>query len=218
MHQKAGAPGMARTLADPRHPHAGHPSARRKRRLILVAAVVILGLGTWLGVRELTSPPTVAVVGDSITALSQQSIATSLAQAGYQPTIQAVPGVKLGQAEPTIRRLAQQDPDDWIIELGTATPDWHALWPQPFLAEWQLVRLSRCVIYVSVSPHAGPVADQINTALAALARAHANVHVLDWGQLEYINPGWTIWDTIHPTSAGQAELAALEVQALRRGC
>ena|SRR5580692_6833784 len=60
-------------------------------------AAALLATGIWLGpdlasfwksataAPRFSSRPTVAVVGDSITALSRQSIATSLAQAGYQP-------------------------------------------------------------------------------------------------------------------------------------
>ena len=123
------------------------------------------------------------------------------------------------QAVPLVDQLAEQKPNDWIIELGTndAGRD-NPLWALPFLADWQQVRSSGCVIYLSVSPHAGPIAAQINASLAGLARAHANVHILDWGSLEYGNPTWIEPDMIHPTPAGQAELAALEAQVLRRYC
>ena len=163
--------------------------------------------------------PTVAMVGDSITALSRHSIATSLGEAGYQPSIEAVIGIELEQAVPLVDQLAEQKPNDWIIELGTndAGRD-NPLWALPLLAEWKQVRSSGCVIYLSVSPHAGPIAAQINDSLAELARAHANVHILDWGNLEYGNPAWIEPDMIHPTPAGQAELASLEAQVLRRYC
>jgi lysophospholipase L1-like esterase len=187
--------------------------------VVLVAFALILGVGIWLAVDELSGSPTVAVVGDSITALSAPSIETSLTQSGYQPTIEAVPGIKMAQAEQTIDRLAQQGPNDWIIELGTNDAGAHdGLWPEAFLSQWQQIRNSQCVIYVSVSPRAGPIADQIDESLTGLARTHSNVHVLDWGHLSYGNPAWLEPDTIHPTPAGQAELAALETQALRRYC
>jgi lysophospholipase L1-like esterase len=191
----------------------------RVRRVIVAGLAVVLGVGIWVAVDELSGPPTVDVVGDSITALSAPSIDASLTQSGYQPTIEAVPGIRLAQAEQTIDRLAQQPPDAWIIELGTNDAGGHnTLWPEAFLAEWQKVRNAACVIYVSVSPHAGPIADQIDASLAGLARAHANVHVLDWGHLADRNSAWLEPDTIHPTAAGQAELAALESQTLQQDC
>jgi len=118
-----------------------------------------------------------------------------------------------------VDQLVEQKPNDWIIELGTndAGRD-NPLWALPFLADWQQVRSSGCVIYLSVSPRAGQIAAQINVSLAGLARAHANVHILDWGSLEYGNPTWIEPDMIHPTPAGQAELAALEARVLRRYC
>ena len=64
----------------------------------------------------------------------------------------------------------------------------------------------------------GAIADQINDALARLALGHANVHILDWGYLEYGNPAWLEPDLIHPTPSGQAELATLETQEIRRYC
>ncbi len=202
--------------------------------------MALLGTGVWLGIelvsyptaaytagqrlsytagQRSSSPPTVAVVGDSITELSQQSIETSLTQAGYHPTVQAVIGIEMAQAVPSIDQLAQQDPNDWIIELGTNDAGRNnPLWELPFLDIWHQVRSSGCVIYVSVSQRAGPIATQINASLAGLARAHANVHILDWGSLEYLNPAWLEPDLIHPTPAGQAELAALETQEIRHSC
>ena len=140
-------------------------------------------------------------------------------QAGYQPSIEAVNGIELVQAVPVVDQLVEQKPNDWIIELGTNDAGRNnPLWALPFLADWQQVRASGCVIYLSVSPRAGPIAAQINVSLAGLARAHANVHILDWGSLEYGNPTWIEPDMIHPTPAGQAELGALEAHVLRRYC
>ena len=202
--------------------------------------MALLGTGVWLGIELVSYPtaaytagqrlsytagqrssgtPTVAVVGDSITKLSQQSIATSLTQAGYHPIVQAVIGIEMVQAVSSIDQLAQQDPNDWIIELGTNDAGRNnPSWQLPFLDIWHQVRSSGCVIYVSVSQRAGPIATQINTSLAGLARAHANVHILDWGSLEYLNPAWLEPDLIHPTPAGQVELAALETQEIRHSC
>jgi lysophospholipase L1-like esterase len=197
------------------------PQTQRVRKQIVVSliAVVLLGAGVWVALDELTSSPTVAVVGDSITALSRQWIAVSLFDAGHLSTIDAAPGITMAQAEPAITQLAHQHPSAWIIELGTNDAlGKNPLWGEPILAEWQQVRSSQCVIYVSVSPRSGPIAAQIDTALAGLAHEQANVHVLDWGNLEYANPAWLEPDKIHPTPAGQAELGSLEAQEVHRYC
>jgi hypothetical protein len=172
----------------------------------------------WLW-KDLTSRPAVYVVGDSITALSSSSISVSLSDAGYQPTMSATPGVKVGQALTNVTTLAHDQPWAWVIELGTDDAGaGDATWPQPFLLEWAAISTAQCVVYVTVSPRSGPVGTQINSSIEKLAQAHANVHVLDWGRIEYANSAWVKSDGIHPTPDGEAALAALEVRELRRTC
>jgi hypothetical protein len=198
---------------------AGARDPARHHVVALLLALVLAGVGVWIVLDVISGPPAVAVVGDSITALSRASIADALAQAGYAPTIEATPGVKMSQASAAIDQLAQQGPSDWIIELGTNDAGGNnRLWSEAFLTEWQKIESSDCVIYVSVSPQAGQIAAQIDSSLAGLAANHSNVHVLDWGHLEYDHPGWVEPDTIHPTPAGQVELANLEAQALQHDC
>lgn len=208
-------------IAGPGAPGRPGASRTRRRRRLLVAGCAVLalaGLTAWLW-EDLTSHPSVYVVGDSITYLSEASISSDFSTAGYQPTISATPGVKIGQSQAEITSLAQSQPWAWIIELGTNDAGAQdTVWPEQFLAEWSLVSPATCVIYVTVSPRAGPVAQQIDASMQKLAQSHANVHLLDWGNIEYQNPTWVEGDGIHPTPAGQAALAALETQALHNAC
>lgn len=186
--------------------------------VVAIAVLAVAGLTAWLW-DDLTSHPSVYVVGDSITYLSEASISADVSNAGYQPTISATPGVKIGQSQAEITALAQNQPWAWIIELGTNDAGARdTVWPQQLLAEWSLVSPAQCVLYVTVSPRAGPVAQQINASLQQLAAAHSNVHLIDWGNVEYQNPGWVSGDGIHPSPAGQAALAAIETQALSHSC
>lgn len=198
----------------------GVPRAHR-RRVVLVVGVAILavaGLIAWL-LEDLTSNQSVYVVGDSITYLSEAPISADLSSAGYQPTISATPGVKIGQSQAEITALARNQPYAWIIELGTNDAGARdTVWPQQFLAVWSAISPANCVLYVTVSPRAGAVAQQIDASIQSLAKTHSNVHVLDWGTLEYQNPTWVTGDGIHPTPAGQNALAALEAQELHRDC
>lgn len=193
----------------------------RRRRVVLVVGVAVLaiaGLIAWL-LEDLTSNQSVYVVGDSITYLSEAPISADLSNAGYQPTISATPGVKIGQSLGEITALAQNQPYAWIIELGTNDAGARdTVWPQEFLAEWAAVSPAQCVLYVTVSSRAGAVADQIDASIQNLAKTHSNVHILDWGTIEYQNPAWVTGDGIHPTPAGQNALAALEAQELQRDC
>ncbi len=180
--------------------------------------MVLGALSAWLW-RDLTTRPAVYVVGDSITALSRDSIAVAFTNAGYNATISATPGVKIGQALTNVTTLAHNQPWAWVIELGTDDAGARdATWTQPFLGEWAAISPATCVVYVTVSPRSGPVGAQIDSSIARLAQAHANVHVLEWGQLEYTNPAWVSPDGIHPTTVGQAALAGLETEALRHSC
>src|SRR6185312_13075404 len=156
------------------------PLHRRRVALVVGCAVLaVTGLTAWLW-EDLTSHPAVYVVGDSITYLSEASISAEFSNAGYQPTISTTPGVKIGQSLAHITALAQNQPWAWIIELGTNDAGARdSVWPEQFLAEWSAVSSARCVIYVTVSPRAGPVAAQINASIQQLAEAHPNVHVLD---------------------------------------
>ncbi|HUY85706.1 MAG TPA: hypothetical protein VMU77_01225, partial [Acidimicrobiales bacterium] len=110
----------------------------------------------------LFSKPSVDVVGDSITYLSRASIQTSLSANGYSPTIRAVPGAKIVQSLSTVDALAAHPPTDWIIELGTDDAGAsNTGWSLPFLATWKAVSRSACVIFVTISTEAGPIANDI---------------------------------------------------------
>lgn len=209
-----------RPAFEARGTQAARPRVRRSRWIVIVSSAVIAlaGLTVWLW-EDLTARPAVYVVGDSITALSEASISGSLTGAGYQATISATPGAKIGQALTNMTTLARNQPWAWVIELGTDDAGANdSSWPQSFLAEWHAISPATCVVYLTVSPRSGRVASQINSSIENLAQAHANVHVLDWGRIEYTNPNWVSPDGIHPTPNGQAALAGLEADELRRVC
>jgi GDSL-like Lipase/Acylhydrolase family len=182
---------------------------------ILAAGIVVV----WLVVDELIAAPQVDVVGDSITALSQPAIASSLAKNGFNPVIDGVVGIRIAQAAPGVSQLAQNQPFGWVIELGTNDAGGgNTQWMLPFLSVWRTISAARCVVYVTVSPRDGAIAAGINAAIRSLAQSHSNVHVLDWGNLEYTQSGWVEPDEIHPTPAGQAALAYAEATTLQKDC
>jgi len=186
--------------------------------VLIVVVAALVGSGIWLW-QDLSARPSVYVVGDSISWLTAESTSRILSLAGYGPTISATPGVTIGQMQNEVATLAQNQPHAWIIELGTNDAVFSdSAWSVPFLAEWDSVSPADCVIYVTISPRAGPLAANINTAIKDLAATHRNVHVLDWGNVEYSNPSWLHPDGIHPTTQGQAALASLETYELQHAC
>ena len=196
-----------------------NPRFGRGRWLGVLTILVGGGLLVWLVVGELSSSPQVDVVGDSITALSQPAIASSLARNGFNPVIDGVVGIRIAQAAPGVSQLAQNQPFGWVIELGTNDAGGgNTQWMLPFLSVWRTISAARCVVYVTVSPRDGAIAAGINAAIRSLAQSHSNVHVLDWGNLEYTQSGWVEPDGIHPTPAGQVALADAEATALQKDC
>ena len=181
--------------------------------IALVASAIVLSSCT------LFSHPSVDVVGDSITYLSRSPIQSYLSSGGYSPTIKAVPGAKIVQSLATVNTLAVHPPTDWIIELGTDDAGAsNTGWSLPFLAVWKAVSPSDCVIFVTISTQAGPIAADINSTIGQLIKTNHNAHELDWGNIEYSHPGWVHSDNIHPTPAGQVQLAQDELHALQSDC
>jgi hypothetical protein len=177
-------------------------------------------------VRHKTSPALarVAVVGDSITNLSAPAISAALGS-DYVVQLHGTNGATMAQQTPTLL-AADQDPQgpaaDIVYELGTndaGNPSWQA----DFANSLTAMAASHCVVFVAVSPilgMRGPAAVGIDLEERTLADEYpTHYHVLDWGTIEYRQPGWvSTLDAIHPTRVGSVELASLEKQALASDC
>jgi len=171
-------------------------------------------------------PPStrVADVGDSITMLSTNAIESALSPS-YFLQINGFVADTMADQFPTIEAF-QNDPTgaptDWIIELGTndmlgKNPNWSA----GFQNEVNYLSKAHCVVLLTVSPHLKSI-DSATPALNKMIKSaplnHKNMHILDWGTIEYQNPSWLYADGIHPTPGGQTELASLELKALKKNC
>src|SRR5580704_770457 len=171
-------------------------------------------------------PPStrVADVGDSITMLSTNAIESALSPS-YFLQINGFVADTMADQFPTIEAF-QNDPTgaptDWIIELGTndmlgKNPNWSA----GFQNEVNYLSRAHCVVLLTVSPQLKSI-DSATPALNKMIKSaplnHKNMHILDWGTIEYQNPSWLYADGIHPTPGGQTELASLELKALKKNC
>jgi len=193
----------------------------------VVTLIVVVGAYQHFGNPQ---RPVVAVVGDSITSMSEGSIQRDLTP-GYQLEMYAHPGDTMYQLLPVIKRIDSARsgaPGDWIIEAGTNDMAWfedngH---DDPFwwwFLEQEVISVSsaHCVVVLTISPVLGltdPNAALLNSDIEALPATHPNFHVLEWGTIEYRNPSWVESDHIHPTPAGRLELARLERGALHADC
>jgi lysophospholipase L1-like esterase len=160
----------------------------------------------------------VAIIGDSITVLSEAAITHSLHQ--YHVFMDAVSGTRMADHLGTLEKLASDaQPWDWLIELGTndalPEPATNPNWAADFDNEVTAVQAQRCVVFVTVNPRFAPIGPEIDAAIASAVASHPNFHSLDWGDTEFKKPGWLDSDGIHPSKSGAVELAKLEHKAIR---
>jgi hypothetical protein len=82
---------------------------------------------------------------------------------------------------------------------------------------WALTTISTLVHDSNVAP---AVASEINDAIVAAVAAHPNLHVVDWNAAVHAAKGASllIADRIHPSTAGDLTLAALDRAALDHDC
>jgi lysophospholipase L1-like esterase len=183
---------------------------------VLVVAVSVLGLVTTQPT-QVRSKKTVVFVGDSISYISGGAIGYAFRH-GYTVEFEAGVGKTMAEMLPAVKMLASAHPWAFVVELGTNDalydiPGWKAA----FANEENALASQRCVVFITVTPK-GPVRAGVNAAIAAAVKTHSNFHALDWGAVGYGEPAWVEPDGIHPTAAGQKELATLELAAVRKDC
>jgi lysophospholipase L1-like esterase len=161
----------------------------------------------------------VAVVGDSITNLARSDVIRDFRQ--YNLYLDAIGGTTMAEHLSKIQDVAGDGQQwNWVIELGTndALPEpSNPNWATDFANEVAAVQSQRCVVFVTVNPRFGTIAKGIDQAIASAVASHPNFHTLDWGDIEFRKPAWLGPDGIHPTTAGDAELAKLMRQSIH-GC
>jgi len=160
------------------------------------------------------------VVGDSISFMTAPAVDEALRGTAWRDVdVHGVPGIRMAGQLPYIEsQLAK--PTNWVIELGTNdalgnNPNWAG----DFANEVNALAAERCVVLVTVgiTPPLEPMADQINASIYSAATTHEDFHVLD-SSVIYTNPALIGADQVHPTSAGEQELALLIKDAVRSDC
>ena len=163
--------------------------------------------------------PMVTVVGDSITYLARSDIASAFEGAGYRQWVWGNPGTSIPNEMATVRNLRTGPRHPWVIELGTndarlGDSNWRIYFDQVV----RDVAHQTCVVLVTVNPRLGPISVAIDNAISSTVATHRRFHSLDWGNIEWENPSWVQSDEVHPTSAGDAELSQIELQAVETDC
>ena len=77
----------------------------------------------------------------------------------------------------------------------------------------------RCVVWSTIArpPYGGVSYAGYNRALAAAARSHASLRVLDWAAMARAHPGWFGADGVHPSMEGYRARARATARLIR-GC
>jgi hypothetical protein len=161
----------------------------------------------------------VAIVGDSITNLARSDLTHDLRH--YNLYLDAIGATTMAQHLAKIEHVATDGQSwDWVVELGTndALPyKPNPNWASDFAHEVDALATQPCVVFVTVNPRFGSIAQGINQAIAHAVASHPNFHTLDWGDMEFRKPEWLRSDGIHPSTSGAVELAKLMHEAIR-GC
>lgn len=79
---------------------------------------------------------------------------------------------------------------------------------------------SRCVVWSTIvrPPYQGVSYAGYNRALAAIARRHPNLRVLDWAAMARTHPSWFGRDGVHPSMTGYRARAAAVARLIRERC
>jgi hypothetical protein len=187
-----------------------------KRVLTGMAIIAVLAIGAVPAAWAQTSKPRVMVVGDSITNLARHQITNALHN-DFAAGIHAINETPMSYWAPFLAAHATPTAKlDWVIELGT--DDGPARWQADFTHEVSQLAHQQCVILVTVNTRDRSYGKAIDQEMGQAATNMPNFHVLDWGNIEFDQPGWLESDGLHPTKAGSVELAQLERSALLSDC
>ena len=197
-------------------------TASSPRVLILVVVVVIVaaGLAWW----KLRTGPDVAVLGDSITVVSNDQIKDALGR-DYHPDIAAVLGITAGEMVPAAQTAAQKNPEQVVIELGSND----VLKKDPLDQAAQHLRdlvaqfpKAKCVHLVTINSHmtdagkpVAPRAGLLNAAIVQIKASDPRIDLIDWNgavsdaMAAHGGKETLTSDTVHPNGDGAKVLATL---------
>lgn len=165
-------------------------------------------------------------IGDSITVLSESSIASAVSglNLGWTVADYATDGYTIAEMAPDVPIALARDPEAIIINLGTddalqhnqnAVSDLGAIVNQIAAAG------TPGVTFVTVSEVAGypdnSVGIALNAYIAGLPLSYPTWRVINWWRVSSADASKYLssYDAIHPTSAGQAWLGASYACVLR---
>jgi hypothetical protein len=163
-----------------------------------------------------TSAPKVAMVGDSITLQSAESV--QVAFYGKRLAIMAENGIDLSAGRTKfIQPAVKSKPAVLVIELGvnSAKDGWTSADLIPLEGIMSDVASVPCVVWVtpsSLKPSdfdgfgPGYIQDRLDAMAASIAKRvprHPNMHLANYGTTERLHPELFVADGLHPSRQGQ---------------
>lgn len=202
-----------------------------RSRSLTLSVLIVLVLATTAGCSN--KGDSVAVMGDSITALDQSTMEEQLG-GDYELFITGNFGKTVAEVMPEAEVLAQREYDQVIINLGTNDVLQDLPLDSSMAAMRKMIDLfpsARCVHLVDINEHLivqdtttsrTEQATAFNAALEEMASKDDRLSIIDWnevaaGALNDEDPPWSTLtkDSIHPTDAGNTELNQLYRSALQ---
>jgi len=206
-------------------PHEPDPHRSAVAVAVLAGLLVILAV---VAVDRLRPAPPVALIGDSITAMSATSLHRRLDD-DWSVTIDGRPGYRVDQQLDAARRIAARGPEQVVINLGTNDVNQGVDPASSAAAMVEMVSLfdsARCIHLVTVNEsmldgnlEVRRSAETLNEAYRAIAARDPRVRIIDWAGMvedwQAAHPGRSITtDTVHPTDEGIDLLVSAYDEAL----
>jgi len=192
-------------------------------RLITSAMIVLALVAVMAATVRLTRPrESVAVLGDSLTALAKSQITSAGHDSGYAMAVDGIAGITLEERMGSVDALSHHTSGPVVIELGTndvlqgATAEDLAARADQAMAA---LAADRCVVFVTVGilydvdGRAAGFNDHLRQAIGS----HPNMHVLDWDREFKAHPDWSS-DTVHLKPEHFSRYADAIIGAVRNDC
>lgn len=215
---------MATRIREPAH--LPRDATRHSLWWIIGVSLLVVVVVAALVLRS--KPPRVAVIGDSITVFATPAVGQEL-HGSARLDVRAEMGRRIDEMLPALTQAIAAHPHAVVVDLGTndvLQAQTHPAWQPGFVRMVALLSSVPCVGITTINtgvegPIAVPsVAEDINAAISAAVRRHANFHVIDWNAAVHAPGGAALLipDHVHPTSAGSMRLASLIRAVVTREC
>ena len=160
---------------------------------------------------------TVLSYGDSL-AVGTDLFLDGLLQ-GWSVRSEAVLSRHASDVPPALRALGASLPSVIVVSAGTNDdPGRVSGFARVVREALAVAGPRRCVVWATIvrPPYQGVSYDGYNRALAAIARTHANLRVLDWAAMARAHPSWFGRDGVHPSMTGYRARAAAVARLVQR--